>query len=535
MRYSNAADAVASVVNDVGDRLAVWDDELYLEYHRGVQTTWADMKRWNRRSEGMLQTAEAIAVAAGGDYPRRELESAWRQVLFNQFHDILPGSGIREIYYDAHAFYDSAWVTLDSITAAAFAGLRSRMDTRGQRSVVVFNPLGWERSGYVTSDTPEGPTRFFVEDVPAFGARAVHLPDADERWSDGDAEAGPDWISNQYLRVEFDTATGDIVSIRDREEDREVLAAGGRANVLRVFDDLPTQWDAWNIDITGDNWDVQHVSNIQFGVDGQGAFVELVRTWGDSFFRQRLRLDRGSRMIDVDNDFEWHERRKMLKAVFELGVTADSATYEIPYGTIGRSGVPRTQQERAKHEVPGQRWADVSQDDYGVSILNDSKYGWDYHGNVLRLSLLRSPIWPDSLADRGRQVSHYAIYPHRYGWEEAGTLDRATEYNVPMLAAWEPEHRGELGRDMSLARSNRANVRVEWLKRAEDSDRLVIRLVEWHGEQTEAEIDVGCRIRTAHTANLLEDESEELDHGRNSVRVAMRPYQIQTLLIGCDQ
>jgi alpha-mannosidase len=521
-----------------GAGFPVLRDELYLEYHRGTYTTQARGKLRNRRSEAMLQTAEALAAIDTTPYPRERLESAWRLVLFNQFHDILPGSGIHEVYEDAEVFYDSAWAIIEPLTATAFADLRARMRTRGRgQAVVVFNPLGWERRGSALFHDEDGDnTVITVSGVPAFGARVVHLPgDAmsreDRRLSE--PRAGANWIENAYLRVEIDTLTGEIVRLYDRTNEREALAPGGRGNVLQVFDDRPAQWDAWNIVIWGERWDVQGVRRIDSSADEREARIEIERRWGESAFRQTLVLARGSHYLDAHNEVDWQEQHKLLKVAFELGVDADSATYEIPYGTIGRSGKPRTKAERAKFEVPGHRWADVSAGDYGVSILNDSKYGWDYKGNVLRLSLLRSPTWPDSLADRGIHHFRFAVYPHAGDWRAAGTVRRATEYNVPLVAALEPQHEGELGTEVSFAAAEPENVELTWLKRAEDSDAWVLRLVEWYGRPAEARVTLGCEVGGAWRANMLEDRGESLATDGRSVRVSMRPYEIATVVVEC--
>jgi alpha-mannosidase len=235
--------------------------------------------------------------------------------------------------------------------------------------------------------------------------------------------------------------------------------------------------------------------------------------------------------VDVVNDVDWHETHKLLKVAFTLGVSPDSATYEIPYGTIGRSCRPRTQAERAKYEVAGQRWADLSDSTYGVSLLNDGKYGWDCHGNVLRLSLLRSPLWPDSLADRGRHHFRFALYPHAGDWRGARTVRLAAEYNTPLLAAVESPHAGTLARTVSFASVDAPGVELTWVKRAEDSDALILRLVEWHGRPATATVTLRPEIRSAHKSNFLEDPGEAVAVTAHSVRVPLRPYEIATVVV----
>jgi alpha-mannosidase len=564
VRYAGPEPAVAAVARAEPDTgFPVWRDELYLEYHRGTFTSQAAMKRRNRESEIRLQVAEVLAALDTAPYPRATLEAAWRRVLFNQFHDILPGSGIDSIYLDANATYDTAWALLDSLTTASFARLRGRMDTRGRgTAVVVFNALGWVRGGRVAvgadgADGADGTdeadeadeadradkadrtdTRWvYVDSVPAFGARVVHLPsEARSRsWARlAEPTAGANWIENAFLRVEVDTTTGAVVRIYDRRAGREVLATGGRANVLQVLDDRPAQWDAWNLMPNPETWEVTEVRRTSGRADAAVARFEIERAWGSSVFRQTLVLRRAADHLDVENDVDWRERRKFLKVAFSFAVTPDSATFEIPYGTIGRSGRPTTQAERAKWEVPGQRWADVSADGYGVSVLNDAKYGWDYRDGLLRLSLLKAPIWPDSTADRGPHRFRFAILPHAGDWKAAGIERRAAEYNVPLLAGVEPAHAGPLGRAVGFGGTGSPGVSVTWLKRAEEGERLVLRLVEWHGRDTDVAVALPCAPRGVWRANLLEDAGTSLAVTGREARLSLRAFEIATLLVECQ-
>ncbi len=459
-------------------------------------------------------------------------------MLFNEFHDILPGSGIHQIYLDADANYDSAWATLDTITAGAFSSLRARLDTRsgatGATSVVVFNALSWPRSGVVRVPLPSSDTAtLLARDVPALGARVYPVRSGAPALASRlpAPTIGPTWLENAFLRVEVDTATGVVTRLFDKRARREALAAGGRANVLQVFGDVPREWDAWDIGYTGDRWEVTQTGPVERSAGPETARLGFTRRWGNSTFHQTLVLGREAPFVDVVNDVDWHETHKFLKVAFALGVGPDSATYEIPYGTIGRSCRPRTQAERAKYEVAGQRWADLSDAAYGVSILNDGKYGWDCQGNVLRLSLLRSPLWPDSLADRGRHHFRFAIYPHAGDWRAARTERVAAEYNTPLLAASEAPHAGALGRAAGLATTDAPGVELSWVKRAEDSDALVLRLVEWHGRPATPTVTFRPQVRAAHKSNFLEDPGERLPTTAHTVRLALRPYEIATVVV----
>jgi alpha-mannosidase len=342
---------------------------------------------------------------------------------------------------------------------------------------------------------------------------------------------GPNWIENAYLRVEVDTATGAVTRVLDKRTHREVLARGGRANVFQIFGDIPREWDAWDIGYTGEQWEVTETRGLERHAGPDQARISFVRRWGASTFHQALVLGRETPFLDVVNDVDWHETHKLLKVAFALGVSPDSATYEIPYGTIGRSCRPQTQAERAKYEVSGQRWADLSDATYGVSVLNDSKYGWDCHGNVLRLSLLRSPLWPDSLADRGAHHFRFAIYPHAGDWRTAHTERLAAEYNTPLLAAPEAAHAGAWGHQVSFASVDSPDAEVTWVKRAEDSDALVLRLVEWNGVPVTATVTIRPTVRAAHKSNFLEDPGESLPVTAHTVRVSLRPFEIATLVV----
>ena len=536
----------------------VWKDELYLEYHRGTYTSQAWMKRRNRRSEEMLVAAEMLAALDTAAYPRAALQQAWQQTLFNQFHDLLPGSGIRPIYLDAMATYDSVAIGASELGTHAFWDLAARLDTRGEGvAVVVFNPASWVRTSYVAValdsalrtlgprtravDAANRQTRavirgdsivFLAREVPSLGFKVFWLRRGDAQ-GNGMLVAGPARLENDSLIVEVDTLTGELTRIFDKQAQREALAPGKRGNMLQLFGDRPANWDAWDIGYTGEEWSLDSVTAVRRGGDDVERWIEFDKSWNATRLTQRMVLRRHEPIVEIQTRIDWAERRKLLKVAFDWAVTADSATYEIAYGAIGQPTAPRTQAERAKYEHAGHRWADLSDSTFGVSLLNDSKYGWDTRGSRMRLSLLRAPIWPDSLADRGHHEFRYAIYPHRGDWRRAVTIRRGAEFNQAMLAATQSPHDGRAGHSWSFASVDAGNVYITALKRAEDSNARVVRLVEWHGRPTTTTLRFGRPVRRVRVANLLEDPAATLplSPARRAVTVRLRPWEIVTLLV----
>jgi alpha-mannosidase len=536
----------------------VWKDELYLEYHRGTYTSQAWMKRRNRRSEELLGTAEMLAALDTAPYPRAALTHAWQQTLFNQFHDLLPGSGIRPIYLDAMATYDSVASAGSAVRDDAFHRLAARLDTRGDGiAIAVFNPSSWVRTSYASVpmdtalaalrgaelralDAAQRATRavvsgdslrFLAREVPALGFKVFWIRRGTS--SAGTLTATRARLENDLLVLEVDTLTGQLTRIYDKRAGREALAPGARGNVLQLFGDRPANWDAWDIGYTGEEWVLDSVSAMRVGGDDLERWIEFEKPWNATRVTQRITLRREDPLAEIRSTVDWAERRKLLKVAFDWNVTADSAFYEIPYGVIGQPTAPRTQGERAKYEHAGHRWADLSDSGGGVSLLNDSKYGWDTRGRRMRLSLLRAPIWPDSLADRGRQEFRYAVYPHAGDWRAAATIRRGMEFNQPLLASHEPAHAGAAGRSWSFASVDASNVYVTAVKRAEDSNAYVLRLVEWHGRPAVATVTFGRPLARARLANLLEDPERNITLGRSrrSATVRLKPWEIVTILV----
>lgn len=337
-------------------------------------------------------------------------------------------------------------------------------------------------------------------------------------------------IENASLRVTIDPRSGCITSLYDKRANFETLAKGSCGNELQAFKDTPRIYDAWNIDPgTLDQpptrldqaESVKLVSNTPLR-----AVVRVTRSWQSSKFVQDIELDAGSDEVVVDNNIDWHETHALLKAAFPLAATAPFATYEIPYGTIQRPTTRNNSFEKARFEVPAQKWADLGDGRQGFSLINESKFGYDGVGNLLRLTLLRSPVYPDPNADRGPNHFRYALYPHAGTWQTALTVRKGFEFNYPLIAMQTAPHNGPMPSEHSFLRTASNNVVVTAMKKAEDTHSLIVHMYEWKGEDHDVDIDVPAGATAATETNLMEKPEGDLPLKGNRVTVHVHPFEI---------
>jgi alpha-mannosidase len=458
--------------------------ELYFEYHRGVYTSQAFVKRGNRRSEQGLHDAEFLAVARGGEYPRAELDRLWRLLLVQQFHDILPGSSIRLVYEDAERDFAELERGVGALIGDGDVPVNTTCFTR--RDVV--GATLWEAA-------------------PFAAARAV---EPDHRVTrDGLT------LRNAHLRVELGE-DGSVQSVV--HAGREVLAAPG--NVFELYDDDPVDFDAWDID----------PYTLRTGRDGGPAESYEVITetplrveiaFAYPTMRQIVRLDAGSPRLEFHTTVDWHHAHTLLKVRFPLDVRSPNATYEMPFGYAERPTHYSTSFDRAKYEVPGHRFADLSEHGFGAALLTDSKYGYSCYGGDLRVSLLRSPKSPDPEADMGLHEFAYALLPHTGDWRDGGVLREAALFNAPL--------RWTSGAPSESFATVEGGLVLDTIKRAEDSDDLVLRLYEPYGGRGVARVRVAARA--ARRANLLEDDGEQLALEDGAIVVPFRPREVITIKV----
>jgi alpha-mannosidase len=514
-RLVTADELFEALAQDVHD-LPVVVGELYFEFHRGTYTTQAAVKRANRRCEAALHDAELLgalaARTAGFAYPADELGALWRLLALNQFHDVLPGSSIGEVYVEAREQLGRVERGAAELAAAGAAAL-----VGGGDRYVPLNTVGAPRAE--VAELPSGELGFVT--APPCGIGAVSEPPAPVRVQDD----GDGWVlDNGRLRARV-ARDGTVTSLA--LGDREALAAP--ANVLELYEDRPLNWDAWDVDPfhleTGRACAGAHSARL---ARAEALRAELVfeHAIGEaSRLVQTVRLDAGAARLELHTEVEWRERHRMLKVAFPLRVHADHATYEMPFGHAERPTHYSTPADLARYEVPGHRWADLSEHGFGVALLNDCKYGHSAFEGTLRLSLLRSPTSPDPEADQGEHRFAYALMPHTGGWREAGVVAEARRFNQPLQWA-----RGA-AQPRAFAAVDDDNLVIDTIKRAEDGDALVVRLYEAHGARGTARLRLGLTVTAARFANLLEDAGEPAEVEGDTIAVPYRPYEIVTLLV----
>ena len=538
------------------DELSVWEGELYFEMHRGTYTSQAANKRSNRKTEILLHNLEAVSFLADrlngeSSYPTEALDRMWERTLLNQFHDILPGSSIRQVYEDTAVDYAAiakeGGELLDGALSRVCRTIRTAKD-----SVVLFNTTGLARSEYAllpwggslvsgcgvsdengpcpSQETKDG-LLVYVRGVPAYGWRTLQItaPSAAEepmRLTETEAET-------PYYRITF-TENGEIASLYDKENSR-MVSCGQPMNRFAAFEDKPQRFDAWDIDVYYKEKPYQAFALESTEIAECGAErAVLRRTWrfNRSTLTQDLILYRRSRRIDFVTTVDWKEEQVFLKTYFPVDVHASEATYEIQFGSLKRPTHTNTEWDFARFEVPGHRYADLSQADYGAAILNDCKYGWDIHENVMGLSLIKSAVRPDETADRRVHHFTYSFLPHAGAFTESSVPEEAVSLNMPLLTASAAGQEGaeDFG-SFSFVSTDAPNVLLDTVKRSEDGSACVVRLYENRNASGETVLRFAWPIRSAVETNLCEEGETPVSFAGNTVTVPMGCFEVKTLKI----
>jgi alpha-mannosidase len=543
----------------------VWDGELYLEYHRGTYTSQARVKWDNRRSELLLREAElwcSWAQVLGRMDPTWQvtLTEAWELVLLNQFHDILPGSSIGDVYVDQRRQHAQVRERVGAIVTQVQQALAEGIGASG-RALALFHALPWSHEGIVAVELPTtvqdddqlldadgaplltqtvddlGGGRHTLIDgvsIPALGYATLLLGNGDPLVDDGELCIDERRLENRLVRLTLDER-GNFASLYDKRHDREVLAPGG-GNRLRAFEDKPINYDAWDIDqfYVEKSRDIDDI--IEWTVVERGplrAGIEIARRFNRSTIRQRILLYADSARVDIQTHVDWHERQVLLKASFPLAIRALDAAYECAFGYVRRPTHRNTSWEAARFEVAAHRWADLSETGYGVSLLNDGKYGHDCLDNLLSLTLLKAAIEPDPKADEGEHLFSYALLPHGPDWSIEDTVRAAHAFNLPVQAHAVGES-GMLPAAGSLISTDQAHVVIDTVKPAEDGNGLIVRVYDGAGRRGPVTMVFAYLLRSVEAVTILEEaDREAAPHAVAGamLRFTLLPFQVRSFRI----
>ncbi|KAI7852311.1 galactose mutarotase-like domain-containing protein [Circinella umbellata] len=557
--------------------LQAYNGELYLEFHRGTYTTQSLVKYGNRKSEFLIRDVEILSTMAtllarttksdvgAYIYPSNTLEWIWKLLCLNQFHDCLPGSAIGLAYKDVHKHHReiiSATLSLRHQAQSAIIRLRSlsgNTDSKSQQGLVVFNTLPWNRTEVIavprqeTDWTGQQHNRdkheyVLVKNVPGLGASGyvAHTADiaaVDEEIGAKDHDGGYFILENQNLKATFNH-DGQLISLLDKKTpDRQLIPNGAKGNVLQLYEDVPVYWDAWDVEIYHlQKWKpIEGEASIKVVSEGPlKAELHFRQNISDkSYIEQTISLTCLSERLEFDNVVDWHEAHQFLKVEFVWDLVSDHATYEIQYGALRRPTHYNTTIDSAKFEVCGHKFADLSEANYGVALMNNCKYGYATHGNTQRLSLLRSPKGPDENADMGQHKFKYAIYPHQGHFNSSDVAQQALEFNVPLSLRYAEDHEVRSGMVLKPLFQVEPSTQIilDTIKLAEDNDNgkiLILRLYEAYGAQAHALLKSYLNIKKILISNILEDDTKnELQRvdDTGSFKLTLKPFQILTLKV----
>ena len=563
VKMSRAGDFFERLEEKAADnkKLPRWVGELYLEYHRGTYTSMARNKRYNRKCEFLYQDIEFLHVLntwinKAAVYPKEEINQGWEGILLNQFHDIISGSSIKEVYDESLEQYQEVVEKGDRLLNSAKEQITSQIDLK-ERSLIVFNQLSFARNDVVIFDMPADMGNIqlvdssqkvypvqsigcnkgiaYVEGIPPKGYKAFAIREMETK-----AEAKvqimttTQRMTNQYFDITLDEY-GSIISIYDKRNHREVLKRNTKANVWQAFEDKPHNFDAWDINIYYQEkmWEIQDVREIRVEAIGAvRATLKIEKAFMDSIITQYMHIYNDIPRIDFENEVDWKESHILVKAAFPVDVHSSKATYDIQYGNIERSTHWNTSWDTAKFEVCAHKWADLSEDGYGVSLLNDCKYGYDIKDGVMRLTLLKSPKWPNPEADKEMHYFTYSLYPHGGDWKDGNTVQSAYMLNCPMYSRVEEAHEGILPEELYFMKVNQPNVTLEVIKQAEQSEDTIIRVFECYNRRCTVTVESLWAIETVKETDLNEkDLASDIAIQEKGFCFEIKPYEIRTFKI----
>ncbi|WP_017471499.1 alpha-mannosidase [Amphibacillus jilinensis] len=547
-RAKDFFDQLHKTVDESDEYVHTWDGELYLEFHRGTYTSQAYMKKMNRKLELLYRDTEWLNVWRVIErnqydrYPNAQLTKGWKTILRNQFHDIIPGSSIKEVYQDAKAEYEEAEI----IALTSLKDAQNDLLEKNAQAYTIYNSSSFVRdalvdiydehepSGYWTDQNnalldaqySEGKWVVHAEDIPIFGTKTI----AFHKGKSPIDEAAAFGVDKQSLSTPFyDIAwdeTGQLIKIFDKMANRSVLKENEKGNTLQIFEDKPLMFDAWDIDIFYQEKGevVTDLRSVEV-VESTDLRIIISFTWhyNKSVITQRMVAYKHDRRLDFETDVDWQERQRFLKVAFPVNVRHREATYDIQFGNVTRPTHWNTSWDWARFETVGHQWADLSDAGYGVSLINDSKYGYDIKDHVMRLSLLKGATYPDPDSDLGEHTFTYSLYPHEGDWRQGQTVFTAWELNNPLVAT----------KGLASAKCNQLfevhndHIMVDAVKKAEDRAAIIIRIHEFEGKCGSIAIKSPYVFKSYQEVNLMEEPIGEW-HEEESIKDVIDPYEIKT-------
>jgi len=518
------------------DRYKTWVGELYLEKHRGTYTNQGRSKRCNRKMELALRELEWSSVLGSIytrlKYPNKKLDEIWKETLLYQFHDILPGSSITRVYDESLAGYERMLRQTEQLTQTADNSFVAALDTADMKKpVVVTNSLSWQRKEWIQTGN-----RWFLATVPPMGYKTYDIATVSE--SDGRLSASPAKLENDILRVNF-ARDGAILSIYDKQNQRDVLVPGAKANQLIIYEDMlgPLTTETWGHDNAWDfpihydeknSWRFQ-LETAQAETDGPRAILKQTYSFGNSKLNQQIILTAGSRRIDFVTEVDWKEAKKMLRTSFPVDVLTSEATCDIQFGNLRRPTHRNTSWDMAKYEICAHKWTDLSQPDYGVAMMSDCKYGYKVADKLLDLALLRSSGFPDPKSDRARHQFTYSLYPHSGNHITGGVIRAGYELNIPLRTIPLKPKKGSLPLTDSFLSVDAENVIIETVKKAHDNNDIIVRLYECRGASAQTTLQWKFPIKSAQLVDLMEENPKKLAVKNQSVKLDFGPFEIHTV------
>ncbi len=534
------------------DELPTFNDELVYENHRGTFTSQAFIKKNNRRGEFLFRNAEFVNVLShkllGDSYPAEKMEEGWKLLLTNQFHDILPGTSIHEVMEMTREEYVQMNGIGNGLLSTAVEHLNKNVNVTTD-GIIVWNFNSMPITGTVTVSTDlsgakivddngtecrvatDGDVSMFIaKDVPQMGFRVYKIEKGESAFDK--VVATSNLLENAKLKVVLDE-NAEIVSVYDKVNDREVLTDKG--NILSIFQDKPIHESAWNLELNYQKkrWDLTKADKIEVVcADEVKGVIRVIRSFNKSVITQDIILYADADYIDFDTTVDWHETEKVLKAAFPVSVISNHATYEIAHGSIDRPTHWNYSTDLVRFEVCGHKWADLSEGDYGVSIINDCKYGYDIKDSLMRITLMRAPICPDPVGDKGISTFVYRLYPHAGNWSQSDTVKYAFELNQPLKGFTAVAQSGDFGTEKSFIEVNRRNIAVDAVKPAQDGNGIIIRMYEAGKSRGKVKVKVNfADVKKVIECNLMETDENELNFNNNEFEFDITPNQVRTFRV----